>query len=295
MMAKGHSTSTLCAAALVLTAGSAVHLVVALDPKIILIGALCVMAGSLRPDIDHHMSTATHVWGAVSVIECWFWRFLARGYYERTRLEHEPPDADPHRHLTHSPVPGCIALGLWEALWLSGAPARLLAWSLAFHWPSLALSADSFARCGTALALGMTAGLALAPWSWKGRWLALGAGALLGFSLTITPGLLAFVVVCVWFGCVCHCLGDCVTEGGAPLRHPLITTVEKVKTTGRIGNRYATVETHRGRWTMVGPPRILRFPTGGIREKIFLFLLVCVTAYVMVLVFLPGLPGPGPT
>jgi hypothetical protein len=62
----------------------------------------------------------------------------------------------------------------------------------------------------------------------------------------------------------------------------------------KTGGRYATVSQRNGRWQMVGPPRWLRFPTGGWREKGFLTLLVCVTAYLLVMQYVPGPIPTGP-
>jgi membrane-bound metal-dependent hydrolase YbcI (DUF457 family) len=192
----------------------------------VVVGAVVAAGCAVLPDVDHPQATVARVFGPVSQAVS---RVLARGcarVHAATRTRLDRPDLDGHRTVTHSAV-FAVALGaLTAAVCLLG---RVPAVVVLFVSAGLAArSMLSKRRRGTFGATGIALGAALFGW-WAFR-----------------TGSAWWLGVPVASGCLVHCLGDALTNSGCPILWPL-----------RICGR---------RWFLVGPPRAVRFRTGGVVE-----------------------------
>lgn len=142
--------------------------------------------------------------------------------------------------------------------------------------PVLGHVASFVARAASRRVYAVTKGPADEPWSGEHRHLthtvlfAVVFGALIGFGAAGVAarfghpdaGYLGFLVgLAVAVGCVTHCLGDALTEMGCPFLFPLPIAGET--------------------WYELGPPKILRFKTGGTVENMIVFPALCVAVVVL--------------
>lgn len=254
MMARSHVTVGICGVVVATAAGW----IPWEEPKVGLITAGLVIAGTMAPDIDHRSSTFSRSWGPFTWILCRIARFISRRIYLWTRTKSDPKNRDPHRTFTHT-WPGAVLAGglvagfVWESQWgamlvvgaLFGAAARC-------YDRGLQLYAAGF---GGFLAWDLWPSLGAAWWPF---WLAFSAG------------------------CWLHVYSDCVTKAGAPLPFPKVVEVQERQEDGEF--RVVGVK----RWHMTGPPEWLRFYAGGAVEPWILRGIITVTIVLTYLLFTNG-------
>lgn len=189
--------------------------------------AVCAGYG-LLPDLDHPSSTATRRFGPASVLASAVVRPTSALVFRATALPRDRGEGT-HRCLTHTAL-AAVALG-----WATNV---VVAW-----WGAHAVWAVLF--IGLALAVKGIDHLLPGPPSLAA------AGALTGAAVLAGGGGTApWLGYAVALGMLIHCLGDALTESGAPLLWPV-----------PIGGRM---------WHPVRPPGLLRFRTGGAVEVVLL-------------------------
>lgn len=188
-----------------------------------------VTAGyALLPDLDHEGATATRSMGPVTDVVGEVLQGVSVAAYRATRTKRDRKAEGTHRHLTHTlAFAAALGAGVGVAAGAGGVWVVL---------PVLAIGLWFVRR-----SLGWLAAL-------------LGAGALGWVLLAASTGPVvalgatsAWVGLAVGLGCAAHSVGDALTLAGCPLLWPL-----------PLGGQ---------RWRRLGPPRWLRFRTGGWFER----------------------------
>lgn len=257
MMGRAHATSGalawLLGCAVVETLGHRVGL----DVKVV--GTALCAGWALAPDLDHPSSTLARSLGPVTWV-------AAKGLatfsdvvhdYTRTRWDRPAEKDNCHRTFSHTLI---YAL-LWYVLGCAGG--RLLGpWAVAIT-----------VFLGTSL--GIYAVLPPSMRRFRVRYrvnvpVAPVFGAILaGWSYHLTAGAAWWLGLAIGGGCLVHCLGDMMTHWGCPILWPIPLGPKGRKRT----------------WYQIGPPRWLRFRTGGTVERLVvtpgLFVLSVLTAFVL--------------
>ncbi len=246
MLNRHHVVIGACGVAL----GTAVGMVPWEVPKVAVLASGLVLAGSVRPDIDHRSSHITKAWGPVSWVECRIWRGLHRVVYAQTRARDDPKKRDPHRGLTHT-IPGALLMGIvTAAVMVIGPVAAALVVAYLFGVAGRCWDRD------------------MQPW-------AAVFGAVVAYqSWAVIPEAWPVWTLATAAGCVLHTGSDCVSRYGGPLWFPIL--VRSVKT-AKDGTKRAV----QRRWHMVKPPALLAYETDSMRETIYLRLLVGLTIAVV--------------
>jgi membrane-bound metal-dependent hydrolase YbcI (DUF457 family) len=232
VLGRSHATS----GAVAWLAGSALLATVGhrLAPSTVVIGAALAAGGALLPDLDMSGkvtscsggASAAKTFGVVSlfVAECVEKGSLA--VYNLTRTRRDERATNGHRTLTHT-LSFNIAAG-----------AAVAGLCEAGRWPFLAVMFVTFATALRGLA---------GRWARRAGWVVAtgAAAAATGLAFAALPaGRPSLLLACaVGVGGVVHLAGDSLTIHGCPLLWPLPVA-------GR-------------RWYPIGPPKPLRFHTGG--------------------------------
>lgn len=255
MMARSHLTVGAC----VVAVGSVTGLIPWAEPGVAAVCAGLILAGSDWPDLDHRRSVVTIAWGPLTWLLCRITRLVSRLVYRATRTNDDPLNRDPHRTFTHT-FPGAMLAG------------GLITVALVAHPVS------------TVVTMTLLMGGAMRAW---GRdlqpWGAI-AGAVLGYGMApVMPSSWWIWWVAFTVGCLTHVYSDCVTKEGAPLSWPVTVTLkERSQVTGEspVMHRARSPRQYVRRWHSVGPPRWLRFYTGGRVEVWVVRLVVVFTLFV---------------
>lgn len=192
---------------------------------VVVLGAVVAAGAAVAPDMDHPQATIARTFGPVSQ---WLSRRLASGcarVHAATRTRLDRPDRDGHRTVTHAGVSAVVAgLLVAVACGLLGRPAVAV---VVFATAGLAARSLLTRRERGTFGASVVAAVTVAVVWW-------GSGS---------GGSWWWLGVPVGFGWLVHLFGDALTNSGCPILWP-------VKVAGR-------------RWFLLGPPRFMRFGTGG--------------------------------
>jgi membrane-bound metal-dependent hydrolase YbcI (DUF457 family) len=206
-----------------------------MDAQTWLAGAALTSGAALLPDLDHPPATVSRSFGPVTEVASRGVDAISVGIYNTIRLKGDPHRNGGHRTFTHTAVFAALAGTITTSLVLLNIP-----------WV-------------TALLLFFFAGLGvrglLHEWDHSAD-----TFVVIVFSLAITwecwnwvragNDRAAWFGVAVMAGCLAHCIGDAITEDGCPILWP--------------------VPIGRHLWYPIGPPKPMRYRTGG---KVEMFLI----------------------
>lgn len=219
---------------------AAAHMAPPAGPTLIA-GAILTGAAALLPDIDHPTATAANQFGPISKGLSRLLRALSAWLYALTKGPRDEKVTGKHRHLTHTAV-FAVLLGVGTHYGCTAANA---------YGPSQGAAAVA----GVIAILTALAYPTLGVFAWS---------CPLAITVIILPepdpvaalaGLSDEIGWYIVLGCITHCLGDMLTERGCPLLWPLPFKGET--------------------WFELGPPKFLRFRTGGAVESVLTLVFVC--------------------
>jgi membrane-bound metal-dependent hydrolase YbcI (DUF457 family) len=192
-------------------------------------GAALTSGAALLPDLDHPPATVSRSFGPVTKVISHGVETVSVGIYNLSRLSGDPHRTGGHRTFTHTIVFAALAGTLTTALvslhnpWLTAA---MLFFFVGLSVRGLLHEWDHAADTFVVTVLSLI--VTWRCWEWVHR----------GGGHTS-----AWFGVAVLAGCLAHCVGDAITEDGCPFLWPL-----------PIG---------RHLWYPIGPPKLLRYRTGG--------------------------------
>lgn len=202
--------------------------------------AVTVAGYALLPDLDHPGSTATRLLGPLTRFVSWLLRHTSAAIYTVTKGPRDEHVTGTHRHLSHTAL---------FAFALGGLTAAITTW--AGPWGVAAVLALgvllAVAQIGTFALLGAGIGLA----GWLVTAIGTGPGNLSSAFMATFTASTGWLGLAVAAGCLTHCLGDALTEGGCPLLFPIPIAGET--------------------WYELRPPAPLRFRTGKKAEQRLVF------------------------
>jgi hypothetical protein len=202
--------------------------------------AVTVAGYALLPDLDHPGSTATRLLGPLTRTVSWLLRRSSAAIYTVTKGPRDEHSTGTHRHLSHTAL---------FALALGGLAAAVTTW--AGPWGVAAVLTLgvllAIAQVGTFALLG--AGIGAAGWLMTA--IGTGPGNLSSAFVATFTASTGWLGLAVTAGCLTHCLGDALTEGGCPLLFPVPIAGET--------------------WYEIRPPKPLRFSTGKKVEQRLVF------------------------
>lgn len=237
-MARGHAVS---GAAVWLGLSALAGPLLDLHPTLLQVvaGAIVASGFALAPDIDHPSSTVARALGPISRIIARAVSWISDAVRDGTCGCCATDGSHGHRTLTHTALFAVASgVGISAAGWRWGLAAAAVVVGVAAGLAALALLPR--ARRGDRSVRWLTAVLA-------------GAGVWAGVHWLAPAGEWWWLGVPAGVGVLLHSLGDALTETAAPLAWPV-----------RI----------RGcRWYGLGPPKVLRFRTGGRVEGLVTVLL----------------------
>lgn len=276
MMGPGHAVS---GAAVGLYAATLARDTGLLDigPAATLTGAALCAGAALLPDLDHPNATISKAFGPASIA-------LARGIHETSsavywmsKTEVDERRDGGHRGLTHTAV---FAAGLGAAvatlahLFPAAVPGVLFVLLVLAVRGLIPNLHRVLGRPGEGRRRWRLVPLGLRVW-WRGVKGMLGIWAVSGALMWLLTDALPARDVGPWLGamvalgCLTHCAGDAVTEMGCPILWPM-----------PIGGQ---------RWRLVGPPKVMRFPAGGLVERWLVMPVLVLTTLVLAVLAVPDI------
>lgn len=261
MMGRGHATM----GASLWLAGCAVAAATGHRPDVaVLTVGTAVCAGwAIAPDVDHPNSTVACSVGPITRGIAKVVAEIGIVVHEHTRTRRDRPDLDGHRTITHTALwallcgTAATAAGRWGGPWTAAVLVFLAthvgtqaALPPKHRW--VRLSTGFKARFGRGPFYRVLFGRVGQRFAYNCRKVPvpvpiLVAGALAFVAYRLTPGSGWWLGLAVGCGSLIHCLGDALTNSACPILAPIPL--------GKAGLRRA--------WYPIGPPKALRFDTGG--------------------------------
>lgn len=183
---------------------------------------------AILPDLDHPSASASRVLGWFTRCLSWIVRGISGLIYKATKGPRDEPGV--HRTVTHTSL---FAVGVGLGYWATTSP-----------WVVVGIAAF-----GVLLAVDRLGDIALAVTVAAVLVLTVGTGGDLATLAAEVDGMAWSIGIAAGLGCLVHCLGDAVTESGAPLLFPLPIA----------GETYYELR----------PPAFLRFSTNSVVENWF--------------------------
>ncbi|AHH98285.1 metal-dependent hydrolase [Kutzneria albida] len=198
----------------------------------VLLFATVTAGWALAPDLDHPGSVATRFAGPVTGILSRGLRGLSARLYAGTKGPRDEDWEGTHRHLTHTLL-FAVLVGAGTAVGTAVSP-----W-----WGVLVPVA-----VGTLLAA-----RALGDWVLVAGTVPVAWGLVAGGDsvLEVLSPVRGWIGIAVGLGCLAHSCGDALTLSGCPILFPIPIRGET--------------------WFELGPPRVMRFRTGGTLEQLVVF------------------------
>lgn len=207
---------------------------VPVDAQTWIAGAALTSGSALLPDLDHPPSTVARSFGPLTRVISRGVDLTSVGIYNMTRLKGDPHRNGGHRTFTHTAVFAALAGTVTASLVLLHNPwitAALLFFITGLGVRGLLHEWDHAADTFVVIVLS-----SIVTWQcW--RWEHTGGGKAAWVGLTVLVG------------CLAHCVGDAITEDGCPILWP--------------------VPLGRHLWYPIGPPKPMRYRTGGKVELLF--------------------------
>jgi membrane-bound metal-dependent hydrolase YbcI (DUF457 family) len=208
---------------------------VPMDTESWIAGATLTSGAALLPDLDHPPATVSRSFGPVTEVASRGVDALSVGIYNTVRLKGDPHRHGGHRTFTHTIVFAALAGTLTTSLVTMNVPwvtALLLFFFAGLGVRGLLHEWDHAADTFVVIVLSFI--LTWVCW----RWVRAGDDRAAWFGVTVIVG------------CLAHCVGDAITEDGCPFLWP--------------------VPIGRHLWYPIGPPKLMRYRTGG---KVELFVI----------------------